>query len=94
MSADRAVGRIAAEIVTPYPPGVPVIVPGDRITAEAVDYLRSGVAAGMQLPDPTDPQLEKIKVVAKACRQGVTEGDTPSTLGEGQKGPGAASSRA
>jgi hypothetical protein len=40
-------------------------VPGDLITAEAVDYLRSGIAAGMQLPDPTDPSLEKIKVVAK-----------------------------
>jgi arginine decarboxylase len=63
--ADQAVGRIAAELATPYPPGVPVLVPGDLITAEAVDYLRSGVAAGMQLPDPTDPKLGQIKVVAK-----------------------------
>jgi len=62
--ADQAVGRVAAELATPYPPGVPVLVPGDLITAEAVDYLRSGVAACMQLPAPTDPNLEKIKVVA------------------------------
>ena len=62
--AEEAVGRVAAELATPYPPGVPVLVPGDLITAEAVDYLRSGLAAGMQLPDPTDPKLEKIKVVA------------------------------
>jgi arginine/lysine/ornithine decarboxylase len=61
----EAAGRIAAELATPYPPGVPVLVPGDLITAEAVDYLRSGLAAGMQLPDPSDPKLEKIKVVAK-----------------------------
>jgi lysine decarboxylase len=62
--ADQAVGRIAAELATPYPPGVPVLLPGNLITAEAVDYLRSGLAAGMQLPDPTDPTLEQIKVVA------------------------------
>jgi arginine/lysine/ornithine decarboxylase len=58
-------GRIAAELATPYPPGVPVLVPGDLITKEAVEYLRSGVAAGMQLPDPADPSLDTIKVVAR-----------------------------
>jgi arginine decarboxylase len=63
--ADEAVGRIAAELATPYPPGVPVLVPGDLITKEAVDYLRSGVAAGMQLPDPASSSVETIKVVAR-----------------------------
>ncbi|HYJ75761.1 MAG TPA: ornithine decarboxylase, partial [Kineosporiaceae bacterium] len=63
--ADEAPGRIAAELATPYPPGVPVLVPGDLITKEAVEYLRSGVAAGMQLPDPADPSLDTIKVVAR-----------------------------
>ena len=63
--AHEAAGRVAAELATPYPPGVPVLIPGNLITAEAVDYLRSGLAAGMQLPDPTDPKLERIKVVAK-----------------------------
>jgi arginine/lysine/ornithine decarboxylase len=62
---DQAVGRIVAELATPYPPGVPVLVPGDVITREAVEYLRSGVAAGMQLPDPADPSLDTIKVVAR-----------------------------
>jgi arginine/lysine/ornithine decarboxylase len=64
--ADQAAGRIAAELATPYPPGVPVLVPGDLITREAVEYLRSGVAAGMQLPDPASPSLETLKVVARA----------------------------
>jgi arginine decarboxylase len=63
--ADEAHGRIAAELATPYPPGVPVLVPGDLITKEAVEYLRSGVAAGMQLPDPANPSLDTIKVVAR-----------------------------
>jgi arginine decarboxylase len=59
-----AVGRICAEQITPYPPGIPVIIPGERITSELLDYLRSGLAAGMQLPDPADPSLDTIRVVS------------------------------
>jgi arginine/lysine/ornithine decarboxylase len=62
--ARDAVGRICAEQITPYPPGVPVLLPGERITADAVDYLRSGVEAGMVLPDPADPELGTIRVMA------------------------------
>src|SRR5690242_5432290 len=65
VSADNAIGRIAAEQITPYPPGIPVIIPGERITAELLAYLRSGLAAGMQLPDPADPSLQTIRVVAR-----------------------------
>jgi lysine decarboxylase len=61
-----AVGRIGAEQVTPYPPGIPVIVPGERISAEVIDYLRTGLEAGMVLPDPADPDLETIRVTARA----------------------------
>lgn len=59
-----SVGRIAAEVVSPYPPGVPVLAPGERITAEVVDYLRTGVAAGMLLPDAADPSVQTLRVVA------------------------------
>jgi arginine decarboxylase len=65
VSADNAIGRIAAEQITPYPPGIPVIVPGERITAELLEYLRSGLAAGMQLPDPADPSLQTMRVVGR-----------------------------
>jgi arginine/lysine/ornithine decarboxylase len=51
---DKAAGRISAEQITPYPPGIPLIIPGERITGELLDYLRTGLAAGMQLPDPAD----------------------------------------
>jgi arginine/lysine/ornithine decarboxylase len=46
VEADKAAGRICAEQITPYPPGIPVIIPGERITAELLDYLRTGLAAG------------------------------------------------
>jgi arginine/lysine/ornithine decarboxylase len=65
ITADQAVGRICAEQITPYPPGIPVIIPGERITAELLDYLRTGLAAGMQLPDPADPSLGTIRVVTQ-----------------------------
>jgi arginine/lysine/ornithine decarboxylase len=60
---EQAVGRVAAELVSPYPPGVPVLAPGELISRDAVDYLRSGLAAGMLLPDPADPELGTIRVV-------------------------------
>ncbi|CAM3660498.1 ornithine decarboxylase [Mycobacterium frederiksbergense] len=59
-----ACGRIAAEQITPYPPGIPAVVPGERLNEAVLDYLRSGVEAGMNLPDPADPTMEQIKVVA------------------------------
>jgi arginine/lysine/ornithine decarboxylase len=58
------VGRIAAEMISPYPPGVPVVLPGERINAAVVKYLRAGKAAGMTLPDSADPELETFRVVA------------------------------
>jgi arginine decarboxylase len=59
----KAVGRISAETISPYPPGVPVLAPGERINGDVVDYLVSGIAAGMLLPDSADPQLKTIRVV-------------------------------
>ncbi|MDT5005954.1 MAG: arginine decarboxylase [Mycobacterium sp.] len=64
VAASQACGRIAAEQITPYPPGVPAVVPGERLDDAVIDYLRTGLAAGMTLPDPADPSLEKFRVVA------------------------------
>ncbi|GGZ05828.1 ornithine decarboxylase [Streptomyces olivaceoviridis] len=63
--AERAVGRIAAETISPYPPGVPVVAPGEVITAEIVDYLRSGIAHGFLIPDAANSSLETLRVVAR-----------------------------
>ncbi|WP_129305100.1 aminotransferase class I/II-fold pyridoxal phosphate-dependent enzyme [Streptomyces sp. L2] len=63
--AERAAGRIAAEMISPYPPGVPVVAPGEVITGEVVDYLRSGVAHGFMIPDAADPSLDTFRVMAR-----------------------------
>jgi arginine decarboxylase len=63
VDARDAIGRIAAEQITPYPPGIPVVVPGERINQAVIDYLLSGLDAGMVLPDPADPSLKTIRVM-------------------------------
>ncbi|BCZ23746.1 hypothetical protein MYSE111917_08195 [Mycobacterium senriense] len=57
-------GRIAAEQITPYPPGIPAVVPGERLNDAVLDYLCSGVNAGMNLPDAADQSLQTIRVLA------------------------------
>ncbi|OHU95133.1 aminotransferase class I/II-fold pyridoxal phosphate-dependent enzyme [Mycobacterium talmoniae] len=64
VAAEKAAGRIAAEQITPYPPGIPAVVPGELLDDAVIEYLRSGLRAGMALPDLTDPQLDAIRVVA------------------------------
>jgi lysine decarboxylase len=60
---EKAGGRIAAEQITPYPPGIPAVVPGERLNDAVLEYLRSGLEAGMNLPDAADPELKTVKVV-------------------------------
>ncbi len=68
---DGAIGEVAADLITPYPPGIPVLVPGERITAPIVAFLQAGVAAGMHITGASDPSLATIRVV-RQHRQGAT----------------------
>lgn len=61
---EKAAGRVAAEMITPYPPGIPAVLPGERLTEPMLRHLRTGLEAGMHLPDPSDPGLETVRVVA------------------------------
>lgn len=58
----EAEGRIAAEMLTPYPPGIPAALPGERLDRAVLDYLRTGVEAGMVVPDAADQQVCSIRV--------------------------------
>jgi arginine decarboxylase len=62
---DKATGRVSAEMPTPYPPGIPCALPGERLTAEVLRYLRTGVDAGMVVPDAADVEVHSIRVVAE-----------------------------
>jgi arginine decarboxylase len=63
VALEKAVGRVVGEKVTPYPPGVPVLVPGERLEANHVEYLRKIVELGANVTDVADSQLETIRVV-------------------------------
>ncbi|HEV2261466.1 MAG TPA: aminotransferase class I/II-fold pyridoxal phosphate-dependent enzyme [Candidatus Rubrimentiphilum sp.] len=56
-------GRICAETISPYPPGIPVIAPGEEITDEIIDYLSLEVKAGVRMQGPYDRKLARIRVV-------------------------------
>jgi hypothetical protein len=60
---DDAAGQVSAEIVTPYPPGIPVIAPGERFSHACIDYLKLGRSAGMYISGPSDPELATVQVV-------------------------------
>jgi len=61
---ENSVGRICTEIVSPYPPGIPILVPGELITRELVDYLQQVYRYGGFINGPEDIRLHTIKVVA------------------------------
>ena len=60
--ADSA-GRIAAENVTFYPPGIPVLAAGEAVTTEALAYIRGKLAAGYETNGAADPSLQTLQVV-------------------------------
>lgn len=61
---EEAAGRVAAEMMTPYPPGIPAVLPGERLTEPVLRYLRTGVDAGMNVPDAADTSLRTVRVCA------------------------------
>jgi len=70
----EAVGRICCEIITPYPPGIPVLRPGDQITRDLVGYLELELQAGISIQGPVDPTLTTIRVVKERHRAGKSAG--------------------
>ncbi len=58
-----AVGRISCESIASYPPGVPALLPGERVSPEIVDYLRELATAGARLHGASDPKFETINVL-------------------------------
>ncbi len=61
---DAAIGRTCAELVAPYPPGVPVLAPGEQVTAAAVEALRAAQAHGTRVAYAADPTLATLRVLS------------------------------
>jgi arginine/lysine/ornithine decarboxylase len=59
-----AAGRISAEMICPYPPGIPITAPGELLTREVVHYLEELAASGAMVEGAADPTLAEFRVVA------------------------------
>jgi arginine/lysine/ornithine decarboxylase len=64
-----SLGEVSAEIITPYPPGIPAVAPGDRITETTIEYLESAHRAGMYISGPRDASLSVIRIVDQPADQ-------------------------
>jgi arginine decarboxylase len=64
----EAVGRISCEAIAGYPPGVPSLLPGERVTAEVVEYLRELTTAGARLHGAADPTFATVRVLVEPPR--------------------------
>lgn len=65
LPVEQAINRHSAELICPYPPGIPVLFPGELITAEAMDYLRQVLVSGGILSGCADPSLDTLKVISQ-----------------------------
>ena len=63
VSASQAIGRISADLIAPYPPGVAVVAPGEVLTAEIVTGLSVTQKAGVRIAYASDPTLATYRVI-------------------------------
>ncbi len=59
---EKAVGLISAEMIAPYPPGIPILYPGERITRDIYEFVRSMKSEGRHFHGPADHSLEYLRV--------------------------------
>ncbi len=62
---EQAAGRLAAESLAAYPPGVPNVLPGERLTQETLDYIADSIAHGGLVRGASDRTLKTIRVVSE-----------------------------
>ncbi len=63
----QSVGEICSEFVMCYPPGIPILAPGERITSDIVNYIQYAKEKGCSLTGPQDMKMETLHVVTNEC---------------------------
>ena len=56
-------GRVCSEFVMCYPPGIPILAPGERITSEILDYIEYAKEKGCSMTGPENPEIERLNVL-------------------------------
>ena len=65
ISIDKASGRVCAEYVTAYPPGIPLLVPGERITGEIIGAIHRAGSLMKSRSKAKGGQIEVLKAVSE-----------------------------
>lgn len=63
LNIEETSGRVCSEFVMCYPPGIPILAPGEMITPEILDYIRYAKKKGCQMTGPEDMDLLKLNVM-------------------------------
>ena len=61
----KAEGRVCGEFVMCYPPGIPILAPGERITKEIIEYILYAKEKGCSMTGPEDEKIERLNVLVK-----------------------------
>jgi lysine decarboxylase len=61
---EDSIGLISAEFLMAYPPGIPILCPGEIVTQEIVDYVKALKAAKLYVQGTEDPEVNRIKIVS------------------------------
>ena len=59
----ESAGRISAEFIMVYPPGIPIFIPGEIISQENIEYIYMNIEAGLPVQGPEDDKLVSINVI-------------------------------
>lgn len=62
---DETEGRVCTEFVMCYPPGIPVLAPGERVTSDILQYIKYAKVKGCSMTGPEDPQIERLNVMVE-----------------------------
>jgi len=60
---DESAGRVIAEFIMVYPPGIPIFIPGEIITEENLTYIQTNIEAGLPVQGPEDYDLKHLRVI-------------------------------
>ncbi|GLB60360.1 aminotransferase class I/II-fold pyridoxal phosphate-dependent enzyme [Cytobacillus sp. NCCP-133] len=60
---DKSEGRIIAEFIMVYPPGIPIFIPGEIITKENLLYIKKNMEAGLPVQGPEDYDFKYLRVI-------------------------------
>ena len=68
MDLEDAAGEVCAELLSPYPPGVPAVCPGERLTLQIVRLLQGVLRSGGKITGASDESLATILVVRREAQ--------------------------